>query len=144
MSCEPSINARAKYVVRHLRPDENKIDVGYVAHPPFVEADELRAIKGPLAISAAEVDAIFPVEKRYETEVVLKDLHLPYQINLYSDVEHGFAVRGDPDNRVVLYAKENAYSMVQGIPRRRGEVSWFGFPYGFELYVMIWSGHVFG
>ena len=43
----------AKYVVRHLRPDHGKIDVGYCAHPSFVEKDELEAIKGPLAISAA-------------------------------------------------------------------------------------------
>ena len=29
------------------------MDVGYVAHPSFVEADELKAIKGPLSIAAA-------------------------------------------------------------------------------------------
>lgn len=42
-----------KYVVRHLRPDQGKIDVGYVAHPSFVDEDELKGIKGPLAIAAA-------------------------------------------------------------------------------------------
>lgn len=41
----------AKYVVRHLRPGE--IDAGYVAHPSFVEADEVRAMTGPLSIAAA-------------------------------------------------------------------------------------------
>lgn len=43
----------AKYVVRHLRPDQGKIDVGYSAHPSFVDADELKDIKGPYSISAA-------------------------------------------------------------------------------------------
>ena len=43
----------AKYVVRHLRPDQGKFDVGYCAHPSFVEKDELLDIKGPFAISAA-------------------------------------------------------------------------------------------
>ena len=43
----------AKYVVRHLRPDQGKIDVGYCAHPSFVDKEELEAMKGPLAISAA-------------------------------------------------------------------------------------------
>ena len=43
----------AKYVVRHLRPDQGKIDVGYCAHPSFVDKEELQEIKGPLAISAA-------------------------------------------------------------------------------------------
>lgn len=31
----------------------NNIDAGYVAHPSFVESDELSAIKGPLSIAAA-------------------------------------------------------------------------------------------
>ncbi|KIW62923.1 hypothetical protein PV04_09811 [Phialophora macrospora] len=98
-----------KYVVRHLRPDSGKIDVGYTAHPSFVDAAELRDIKGPLAISAAETDQIFPAEKRHETEVILKEVGLPYQINLYSGVVHGFAVRGDLNKRIETYAKENAF-----------------------------------
>ncbi|EXJ91378.1 esterase/lipase [Capronia coronata CBS 617.96] len=98
-----------KYVVRHLRPEAGKIDVGYTAHPSFVDADELKDIKGPLAISAAETDSIFPPEKRHESEVILKDVGHPYQINLYSSVEHGFAVRADPKNRPSMYAKENAF-----------------------------------
>lgn len=98
-----------KYVVRHLLPDKGKIDAGYTAHPSFVEVDELKAIKGPLAISAAEVDAIFPAEKRHETEAILKDLGVPYQVNLYGGVQHGFAVRGDLNKRNVQYAKESAF-----------------------------------
>ena len=42
-----------KYVVRNLQGEGNKLDVGYIAHPSFVEADELKAIEGPLSISAA-------------------------------------------------------------------------------------------
>jgi dienelactone hydrolase len=97
----------AKYVVRHLRP--NKIDVGYVAHPSFVEADELKAIEGPFSIAAAETDAIFPAEKRHESEIILKETGVPYQINLYSGVVHGFAVRADLSSKVGKYAKENAF-----------------------------------
>jgi sterol O-acyltransferase len=81
----------AKYVVRHLRPDQGKIDVGYCAHPSLVESQELQDIQGPLAISAAEIDMIFPAEKRHESEDILKKIGQPYQINLYGGVEHGFA-----------------------------------------------------
>ena len=28
----------AKYVIRHLRPDQGKIEVGYCAHPTLVES----------------------------------------------------------------------------------------------------------
>lgn len=99
----------AKYVIRHLRPQQQKIDVGFVAHPSFVESDELKAIEGPLAIAAAEVDEIFPSEKRHESEIILRESGLPYQINLYSGVEHGFTVRGNISNKVEKYAKENAF-----------------------------------
>lgn len=97
----------AKYVVRFLK--SGKIDVGYSAHPSFVEDDELKAIEGPFAISAAETDSIFPNDKRHRSEDILKETGHPYQINLYSGVEHGFAVRGDPSKRHTLYAKESAF-----------------------------------
>ncbi|KAJ5698855.1 hypothetical protein N7462_000860 [Penicillium macrosclerotiorum] len=96
-----------KYVVRHLFP--GKIDVGYTAHPSHIEEDEIRKIKGPLAIAAAEIDAIFPAKKRHETETILKELSIPWQINLYSGVKHGFAVRGDQEDPVVKYAKGSAF-----------------------------------
>lgn len=40
-----------KYVVRYLHPGQ--LDVGFVAHPTFIEPDELEAIEGPLSISAS-------------------------------------------------------------------------------------------
>jgi dienelactone hydrolase len=96
----------AKYVIRHYK---SGIDVGYVAHPSFVEEEELAAISGPLAISAAETDSIFPTEKRHRSEVILKEAGKPYQINLFSQVEHGFAVRCDPSVKVQRFAKEQAF-----------------------------------
>jgi dienelactone hydrolase len=41
----------AKYVVRFLK--KGVLDAGYVAHPSFVDADELKGIEGPLSIAAA-------------------------------------------------------------------------------------------
>ncbi len=95
--------------MRHLQSGTGKIDVAYTAHPSFVQEEELRGIKGPLAISAAETDHIFPEEKRHQSEAILKELGIRYQINLYSGVDHGFAVRGDPSNRAAMYAKESAF-----------------------------------
>ncbi|KAI9685846.1 MAG: hypothetical protein M1822_004124 [Bathelium mastoideum] len=97
----------AKYVVRFLK--NGVIDAGYVAHPSFVDADELRAIQGPLSISAAETDQIFPAPKRRETEDILKEMSVPYQVNLFSDVEHGFAVRADLSKPPAKWAKEQAF-----------------------------------
>jgi dienelactone hydrolase len=66
-------------------------------------------MKGPLAIAAAEIDVLFPSEKRQETETILKGSNFPWQMNLYSGVQHGFAVRGDDDDPVARYAMSNAF-----------------------------------
>ncbi|EON67882.1 hypothetical protein W97_07379 [Coniosporium apollinis CBS 100218] len=96
-----------KYVARWLK--KGKLDAGYTAHPSFMEADELRGIEGPLSIAAAETDSIFPAEKRHETEEILHKMSVPYQINLFSGVEHGFAVRAEIDNKEKRFAKEQAF-----------------------------------
>ena len=97
---------RNQYVVRHYK---DGIKAGYLAHPSFVTEDELAAITGPLAISAAETDAIFPAEKRHQSEEILKATGQPYQVTLYSGVEHGFAVRGDETKKIERFAKEQAF-----------------------------------
>lgn len=83
--------------------------MGYVAHPSFVEEEELEAITGPLSISAAETDSIFPAEKRHKSEEILQKVGHPYQINLFSGVTHGFAVRCDLSIRAHRWAKEQAF-----------------------------------
>ncbi|MCJ1360455.1 MAG: hypothetical protein MMC33_010460, partial [Icmadophila ericetorum] len=97
-----------QYVVRYLKGKPGELDIGYTAHPSNVQVDELRQVKGPLAISAAENDYIFPTEKRHETEQILREIKVPYQINLYSGVQHGFAARCDLSDPRQKYAKEDA------------------------------------
>ena len=120
----------AKFVVRGLG-QIGGIDVGYTAHPTAVEESELEQIKGPLSISAAgtsltvpmcsrgfpfltwistETDRIFPTEKRHTSEAVLAKVGQPYQVNLFSGVEHGFAVRADISKKVNKFAKEQAFA----------------------------------
>lgn len=95
----------AKYVARHY-PD---ISVGFFAHPSFVDEEELEGFKGPLSIAAAETDAIFPAEKRHRAEEILAKKGDPYQINLYSQTEHGFSVRCDLSVKAQRVAKEQAF-----------------------------------
>lgn len=78
--------------------------------------EELAAISGPLSIAAAEVDNIFTTEQRHKSEEILKETKLPYQINLFSGVEHGFAVRGDLSNRTIKFAQNQAF---------RQAITWF-------------------
>jgi dienelactone hydrolase len=48
------------------------------------------------------------MEKRNETEVVLKKNKITYSIALFGGVSHGFATKGDPNNIKEKYAKEKA------------------------------------
>ncbi|KAM0259357.1 hypothetical protein ACHAQJ_003389 [Trichoderma viride] len=96
----------AKYVVRHYK---DGIDAGFVAHPTNVEEDELAAITGPLSIAAAQTDPIFPTEKRHKSEEILIKTGKPFQINLYSGVSHGFAVRCDTSVKIEKFSKEQAF-----------------------------------
>lgn len=57
----------------------------------------------------AETDSIFPAPKRRESEDILVDIKATYQINLFSGVSHGFAVRGDLSQRQIKWAKEQAF-----------------------------------
>ncbi|EYE97301.1 uncharacterized protein EURHEDRAFT_513868 [Aspergillus ruber CBS 135680] len=75
-------------------------ETGYVAHPSFVEAAELNDIKGPLSITAAD---------RHESEEILARTSQPYKINIFSGVEHGFAVRADIYKSHARFAKECAF-----------------------------------
>jgi len=97
----------AKYVVRFLK--DNMIDAGFVAHPSFVDEEEIKAITAPLSIAAAETDQVFPTEKRRKTEDILFSMDVPWQINLYSDTTHGFAVRADIKDARAKFAMEQAF-----------------------------------
>lgn len=80
-----------------------------MAHPSFVDEDELSNITGPLSIAAAESDSIFTTEKRHLSEEILQKTNQPYQINLYGGVVHGFAVRCNLDSKIEKFAKEQAF-----------------------------------
>ncbi|RGP61375.1 hydrolase dienelactone hydrolase, partial [Fusarium longipes] len=96
----------AKHLIRHYK---SGIDVGFIAHPSFVESDELASITGPLSIAAAELDDLFTVEKRHESEGILSKSKQDFQINLFSGIHHGFAVKGDMSDKRQLFAKEQAF-----------------------------------
>lgn len=95
-----------KYIARHYKTG---IQVGYMAHRSFVDKDDLAAFKAPLSIAAAETDQIFPAPLRHKSEEILAKGGNPYQINLYSQVEHGFSVRCDLPDKAEKWAKEQAF-----------------------------------
>lgn len=102
----------AKYVCRFLTATSPALDAGFIAHPSFVTAAEVARIAAPLSIAAAQHDDIFPADKRRETEDILARLRpaVPYQVTLFSHVEHGFATKGDLAGERARWAKERAFA----------------------------------
>lgn len=82
-----------------------------MAHPTNSTAAELSSIDGPLSIAAAEDDAFFSLEKRIESENLLRERKdiVPWQICVYSGVGHGFAVRANRDIRKERWAMDQAH-----------------------------------
>lgn len=95
----------AKYAIQQLTK-ESKVTVGAVAHPSLVDLDEYAQVNKPLLISTAAVDNNFPQDLRTKTEDKLRENGIRYQIDVFSDVEHGYACRGDIKVKAVRYAKE--------------------------------------
>lgn len=62
-----------------------------------------------MGANESEVDQIFTTQLRHESEDTLIKTGQPWQINLFSGVSHGFAVRGDLSNKQVKFAKEQAF-----------------------------------
>jgi dienelactone hydrolase len=106
-SPSPSLSAASSYP-----PSPSPaLDAGFIAHPSFVTASEVERVAAPLSIAAAQHDDIFPADKRRETEDILAQLPgVPYQITLYSHVEHGFATKGDLAGERARWAKERAFA----------------------------------
>lgn len=98
----------AKYAIQQIHATEGAADACAVAHPSFVSIEEIAAIgkEKPLLISAAETDPVFPPELRHLSEEKLTEIGARYQLDLFSGVSHGFAVRGDMSNPCVRYARD--------------------------------------
>ncbi|GME85291.1 unnamed protein product [Ambrosiozyma monospora] len=93
-----------KWVIKNLAKD-GAFDAGAVAHPSFVEIEEVEAVTKPLLISAAEIDQIFTTELRGKTDEILKKNGQSYRIDYFPGTSHGFAVRGELSDPVVGKAK---------------------------------------
>lgn len=75
-----------------------------------------KAIYTEICFPFIEIDPVYTPELRHESEGVLIKTGQPWQINLYSGVSHGFAVRCDLSDSKQKWAKEQAFSQA---------VSWF-------------------
>jgi len=49
-------------------------------------------------LSCSEIDHTFDTQSRRRAIDILREIKTPYQVQLFSGVEHGFALRGNMEN----------------------------------------------
>ncbi|KAB8263541.1 hypothetical protein BDV32DRAFT_161729 [Aspergillus pseudonomiae] len=93
----------APYVCDELAKDT--VSAGAFAHPAFLKDSHFEKITKPLMMSCSEVDHTFPREARQVALDILESGKKTYQLQLFSSVSHGFALRGnmkDPYERIIM------------------------------------------
>jgi dienelactone hydrolase len=98
-----------------LGADASLIDAAIVAHPSLLEKSEIDAIKVPTQILAPEHDNAYTPELKEYSNKVIPTLNIPYEDVYFPGVAHGFAARGDPNDKVQKAALERA---------KRSTVAW--------------------
>lgn len=84
------------------------ISAGAFGHPAVLNENHFRNMKQPLLLSCAEVDHTFPLEFRRKAEDILVEKKATYHIQVFSGVSHGFALRGNVNDPVAKWAKEQS------------------------------------
>jgi len=95
---------------------EGWILAGAFAHPASLDEDHFRKIKKPLLLSCAEDDETFPTEFRRKAEDLLTEIAATYHVQVFSGTTHGFALRGNVNDPVAKWAKEQSAATI---------MSWF-------------------
>ena len=83
-------------------------DVGAFAHPAFLKESHFENIGKPLFLSCAETDFTFETDARNKALAILREAKKPYSLQLFSGVEHGFALRCDLNDAYARWCKEES------------------------------------
>ncbi|KAI1350772.1 hypothetical protein F5Y01DRAFT_325838 [Xylaria sp. FL0043] len=86
----------APYVCSELA--KGTVTAGAFAHPAFLKEHHFRNIRKPLFLSCSEIDHTFDVPSRRRALDILQEEKKVYHYQLFAGVEHGFALRGDPND----------------------------------------------
>jgi dienelactone hydrolase len=87
-------------------------EVGAFAHPAFLKEHHLRHIERPLFLSCSEIDHTFDTESRRRALDILSADGKQYNLQLFSGVQHGFALRGDMSKPYERWVKEQSLASI--------------------------------
>ncbi|KZT63926.1 alpha/beta-hydrolase [Daedalea quercina L-15889] len=104
----------APFVMESIAKDW--VTAGAFGHPAVLKDHHFRNMKRPLLLSCAEVDHTFPLEFRRRAEDIMIEIKATYHIQVFSGVTHGFSLRGNINDPIAKWAKEQSASTI---------LSWF-------------------
>ncbi|KAF2711643.1 alpha/beta-hydrolase [Pleomassaria siparia CBS 279.74] len=94
---------------------EPLLKAGAIAHGTMVLKEELEGIKAPVYIVAVKDDPLLPEEELLNpARTTLEKKGVEHQVQVFSDVPHGFAVLGDYTEPKIVQAQAQAYGEMLG------------------------------
>jgi dienelactone hydrolase len=78
------------------------------AHPSLLSKEEIDTIKVPVQILSAETDHAYSEELREYSNKVIPTRGVPYEYVYFPGLAHGFAARGDENDKVQKDGLEKA------------------------------------
>lgn len=95
--------------VASLLVNDSFVLAGFTAHPSGVEAEQWQAVTKPVSVAYGALDENVPQADRHQAEDIFVNGNKTFEISLYAEAEHGFAVRTDLSNKMKAFAQESAY-----------------------------------
>nr|AMB48858.1 dienelactone hydrolase [Fusarium camptoceras] len=92
--------------------------VGAIAHPSFMNESHVQNSKGPIAFSVPATDKLFSAESRTRTIEICTEKGQQFNMQIFSQVGHGFASRTRLTDPYELWAKEQHF---------KAFIEWFDF-----------------
>ncbi|KAF3633719.1 putative F-box/kelch-repeat protein-like [Capsicum annuum] len=96
-------------VVTELAKSDN-IQAAVLLHPSFVKVDDMKEVKAPIAILAAEIDKISPPEiiKQFE-EILSSKPEVDKFVKIFPSAKHGWTVRYNVEDKAAVQQAEEAH-----------------------------------
>jgi dienelactone hydrolase len=85
------------------------ISAGFTAHPSGVLLSEWQTVTKPISIAFGDLDASNTPANRTSITTIFEQKNATFQTAVFSNAEHGFAVRTDLTIPQKAFAQEGAY-----------------------------------
>jgi dienelactone hydrolase len=94
---------------------EPVLKAGAVAHPTMTYKEDLEAVKSPIYIAAVKDDPMFSEDEALTPgRRAMENNKVEHEIQLFSDVPHGFAVYGDYADSKIKQSQAQAFGQMLG------------------------------